>query len=218
MAELAGLAALAVVDSVNPSAIAITLVLLSLNRGAAQPLIYVGAIAATYFTLGLMLLFGVQSLWPSAGDFFETRVGFVVQSAVGAALLVYSFRSPDRPSAPTPPATGAWVALIGLGMTVTAMELPTAIPYFGAIALLTNMDVPVAGRVVLLAAYNLVFVLPPLALIAGHYLMRGAVDQRYAELRARLERGAGETARWIAGLLGGALLLTGVIELVARFR
>jgi hypothetical protein len=219
VAELVALAALALVDSINPSAIVVTLYLLSLNRSAAHPVVYVGAIFVTYFVLGVMLLLGVQSLWPSAGDFFETRVGFVVQSAVGAALLAYGLRSPDQPStAIAPPATGAWAALIVLGITVTAMELPTAVPYFGAIALLTNMEVPVAGRVVLLAAYNLVFVLPPLALIAGHYLMRGALDTRYADLRARLERGASETARWIAGLLGGALLVTGLIELVARLR
>ena len=74
------------------------------------------AIAATYFTLGLLMLLGVQSLWPSSGrSVSDPHRGLVVQSADGAALLAYALRSSKESSAPVaPPATEAWAALSSL--------------------------------------------------------------------------------------------------------
>ncbi len=62
------------------------------------------------------------------------------------------------------------------------------------------------------------FVAPPLLLLALHQFMGDRIASRFTDLRVRLERGARETARWIAGLVGGAIALTSVIELVARSR
>ena len=153
--EYAALLALAVADSVNPSAIVVALYLLTRPGPAPQVLTYIGAIFLTYFTLGL-LLSGVSLLWPAAGDPWRSRWGLLLQMAIGSALRC-------------------------------------------------------------LAVYNLIFVLPPLLLLAGHELARGRLDQRYAALRARPEHAADETTRWIAGLVGGGLLVTSVIEYAARY-
>ncbi len=89
------------------------------------------------------------------------------------------------------------------------MELPTAVPYFAAIALLTEAELPLRAWAPLLAAYNVIFVLPPLALLAGHLVLQGRMAEPYAALRQRLESGARSTMLWIAGLVGGALFATG---------
>jgi cytochrome c biogenesis protein CcdA len=104
-----------------------------------------------------------------------------------------------------------------LGVTVTMMELPTAVPYFGAIALLTTADLPVARWVPLLILYNVIFVLPPVLLLVGHIVFGSRLDARYADLRNRLQAGARETMLWIFGLLGGGLLVWSVVEYIARF-
>jgi cytochrome c biogenesis protein CcdA len=112
-------------------------------------------------------------------------------------------------------ATFAAIAL--LGVTVTALELPTAVPYFGAIALLTAAKLSTAQWLPLLVIYNAIFVLPPVLLLVGHVVAGRRLEKRYADLRERLQAGAHQTMLWIVGLVGGGLLITGVIEYVARF-
>lgn len=98
------------------------------------------------------------------------------------------------------------------------MELPTAVPYFGAIALLTAADLPITQWLPLLILYNVIFVMPPLLLLAGHVVFGRRLDARYAALRDRVQAGARETMLWILGLVGSALLAWSIVELVARYR
>ena len=134
-------------------------------------------------------------------------------------MVVYALRAPaTAASAPrVEPSASTYAALVALGVTVTAMELPTAVPYFGAIALLTTADLPWARWLPLLIVYNAIFVLPPLLLLAGHLVLGKRIAARYADFRERLQAGARETLLWIIGLVGSGLLVWSVAELVARF-
>jgi cytochrome c biogenesis protein CcdA len=216
---LLGLLALALVDSINPSAIVVTLYLLSRERATAQVVVYIAAIFLTYLALGVAMMSGVDALLPSLNSMSDGRLGFIVQGIVGLAMLVYAFRAPAaaKSSPPAEPTATSYVALALLGVTVTAMELPTAVPYFGAIALLTSADLPVARWLPLLVLYNAIFVLPPVLLLLGHVVFGTRVNARYAQLRERLQAGARETMLWIFGLVGGALFVSSLIEYIARF-
>ena len=218
---LLSLLALALVDSINPSAIVVTLYLLSYERAPAQVVVYVAAIFLTYLTLGAMMISGIDALLPSLTNAAGGRLGLIVQGSIGLAMLLYAIRAPAA-AASTPrvePAAGAstYTALALLGVTVTAMELPTAVPYFGAIALLTTAGLPPARWLPLLVLYNAIFVLPPVLLLVSHLVFGRRMDARYAALRARLQAGARETMLWIAGFVGGGLLVWSVAEYVARF-
>ena len=216
---LLGLLALALVDSINPSAIVVTLYLLSRERVPVQVLVYVVAIFLTYLTLGVMMMSGIDALLPSLRTIGEGRLGFIVQGLIGLVMLLYAVRAPAMArSAPrVEPSASTFAALALLGVTVTIMELPTAVPYFGAIALLTTADLPISQWLPLLILYNAIFVLPPVILLAGHIAFGKRLDARYAALRERLQAGAQEALLWILGLVGGGLLVTSVIEYVARF-
>jgi len=221
---IAGVLFLAVIDSINPSAIVVTLYLLSMagSRALVQVLVYVGAIFITYLLLGVMLMLGIESLLPSLGGALRGRTGFILQSLVGLVLLAYSLTaSTNRESSPVVarrPSANSYAALVMLGISVTAMELPTAIPYFAAIALISEAGLPIRVWAPLLGVYNVIFVLPPIALLVGHLVLQRQLAESYAALRQRLESGARETMLWVAGLVGGWLFLTGMIELVARLR
>ena len=216
---LLGLLALALVDSINPSAIVVTLYLLSRERVPVQVLVYVVAIFLTYLTLGVMMMSGIDALLPSLRTIGDGRLGFIAQGLIGLAMLLYAVRAPATArSAPrVEPSASTFAALALLGVTVTIMELPTAVPYFGAIALLTTADLPISQWLPLLILYNAIFVLPPVILLAGHIAFGKRLDARYAALRERLQTGAQEALLWILGLVGGGLLVTSVIEYVARF-
>jgi len=216
---LIGLFALALVDSINPSAIVVTLYLLSGGRAPAQIVVYVAAIFLTYLTLGVMMMSGIDALLPSLETVGSGRLGLIVQGLIGLALLLYAIRAPATAKAAprVEPSANSYAALALLGVTVTTMELPTAVPYFGAIALLTTADLPIARWLPLLVLYNAIFVLPPVLLLVGHIIFGGRLDARYADLREQLQAGARETMLWIFGLVGGGLLGSSVVEYIARF-
>ena len=216
---LLGLLALALVDSINPSAIVVTLYLLSRERVPVQIVVYVAAIFLTYLTLGSMMMLGIDALLPSLRTTGNSRLGFIVQGVIGLAMLLYAIRAPTtaKSASRVEPRASTYAALALLGVTVTAMELPTAVPYFGAIALLTTADLPIARWLPLLVLYNAIFVLPPVLLLVGHIVFGRRLDPRYADLRERLQAGARETMLWIFGLVGGGLLVLSVVEYIARF-
>jgi hypothetical protein len=216
---LLGLLALALVDSINPSAIVVTLYLLSGGRVPAQILVYVAAIFLTYLTLGVMTMSGIDALLPSLGTMGSGRVAFIVQGLIGLAMLLYAIRAPTTAkSAPrVEPSASSFAALALLGVTVTTMELPTAVPYFGALALLTTADLPMAQWLPLLVLYNAIFVFPPVLLLVGHIVFGSRLDAWYADLRERLQAAARETMLWIFGFVGGGLLVSSVVEYIARF-
>lgn len=216
---LLGLLALALLDSINPSAIVITLYLLAGGRGPAHILVYVAAIFVTYLTLGILMMSGLDALLPSLRTLGSGRSGFVIQAFIGLAMLLYAIRAPAaaKPASQVAPSASSYAALALLGVTVTTVELPTAVPYFGAIALLTSADPAMAEWFSLLVLYNAIFVLPPVLLVLGHTLAGSRLDARYAVLRERLQAGARATMLWVFGLVGGGLLVSGVMEYIARF-
>jgi cytochrome c biogenesis protein CcdA len=216
---LLGLLALAVVDSINPSALVVTLYLLSRERALAQVVAYVAAIFLTYLTLGAMLMLGFDALLPSLSTIGHGRLGLIAGVLIGLAMLLYAIRAPaTTPSASqADPRARTYAALALLGVTVTAMELPTAVPYFGAIALLTTADLPIGGWLPLLVLYNAIFVLPPVLLLVGHIVFGRQLDARYANFRVQLQAGARETMLWIFGFVGGGLLVWSLVEYIARF-
>ena len=220
---ITGVLLLAVIDSINPSAIVVTLYLLSIAKSRAffQVVVYVSAIFITYLTLGVMMVLGIDALLPSLGSALRTQAGLIAQGIIGLAMLVYSLTastSRTTPQAVARPSVGTYAAIAVLGVSVTAMELPTAIPYFAAVALITGSELPIRTWAPLLVIYNLVFVLPPIALLVGHILLSSRLAKPYAALRQTLERSARETMLWVVGLVGAGLLVTSVIELLARSR
>lgn len=219
----AGVLLLAVLDSINPSAIVVTLFLLAMagSRALAQVSVYVATIFVTYLAFGVAMLLGIESLLPSLGSVLRGRAGFVAQTLVGLVLLVYSVTASTTRAAAPPiarPSACTLAGLVVLGVSVTAMELPTALPYFAAIALVTEAGLPMRAWAPLLGVYNAIFVLPPIALLVGHLVLQDRLAHPYAALRQRLESGAREAMLWVAGLVGGALFVTGLIEMVARLR
>jgi cytochrome c biogenesis protein CcdA len=210
MELLPAIVGLAVVDSINPSALLATIVLLLRGRRA-RPLVavYVVAVLTTYFAIGVVLTLG---LGPTPRELLQSDAAYLVQGVLGAVMLGYALVAPGRRrqrSSPEPvrsPASMRPLAVFALGMAVTVVELPTALPYLGAVGAITRADLALAEWLPLLVLYNLIFVLPPLALLAGHLALGTRADAVLGRLRDRLGGAAREGFLWLLGLVGFFLL------------
>jgi cytochrome c biogenesis protein CcdA len=211
MEPLPAIVGLAVVDSINPSALLAAIALLLRGRPA-RPLVavYVVAVLVTYLAIGLALTLGLGLTPPAV---LESDAAYLAQGVLGAAMLAYAVIAPGRrreggPAQPRRrlPAAGRPAAVFALGVAVTALELPTALPYLGAVGAITRAELTVAEWLPLLLLYNLIFVLPPLALLAGHLALGHRADRLLERLRDRLGGTAREGLLWLLGLVGFVLL------------
>lgn len=211
LGSLLALSGLALLDSINPSALAMTLYLITAGARAGKVLSYIAAVFVTYFASGLLLLLGLTSLLGTFQGVFESTAAYGVQAVIGAAMLIYSF-SPNKPEAQEKeveteaPRSQGFVAMFLLGVTVTAAEFPTAFPYLGAIGILNSLELSFLGWLPLLLGYNLIFVAPPL-LLFGAYRFLGERHRAWFErYEKRLKQEARETMLWIVGIVGFLLL------------
>lgn len=89
--SLLALLGLALLDSLNPSALAMTLYLLTTGARTGRVLTYIAAVFVTYFAIGLGLMLGLGALLGTFQGVFETTAAYLVQAVIGAAMLSYSF-------------------------------------------------------------------------------------------------------------------------------
>jgi cytochrome c biogenesis protein CcdA len=207
-------------DALNPSTVGPALYLATGEQGLRQTLEFTAGVFLVYLAGGVLLVFGpgnaIISLIPHPG----ATLRYWLEVAAGAVLIVGALITWWRRAAlarrPLPaPRPGRRSALV-LGASITAVELPTAFPYFGLIAAVVSSQVDDFQQLVVLVVFNLAFILPLLA-IAGTLAARG---QRAARLltraRVTLEHRWPEGLAGLLGVLGAVVVLLGVTGLVGQ--
>jgi len=201
---------LALVDSVNPSALVVTTYLLSGRSPTRTVLAYVTGVFTSYLAIGVGLMLGLDVLLTFAGgEVLDSTLVYVVQGIAGGILLCYAIIAPDEAgpdSGSRVPETRSTVKLFALGVIVTVIEFSTALPYLGAIALLTEANLQPSQWLPILVGYNLVFVLPPVVLLGAFVMVGNRTEQRFDGLRARLQRHSRTTFLTVIGIVGFLLL------------
>jgi threonine/homoserine/homoserine lactone efflux protein len=208
---LAAVLGLALVDSLNPSAIAAALYLVTHGRDVVRRvLVYVGAIYVTYLCIGLVLMAGLDVLAGSGlGRLAESPTAYAAQAVLGGAALLYAVFAPGRPAGPPRervPRSPRLAAVFTLGVLVSVVEFPTALPYLAAISLLTRAGTGPVEYVPILVVYNAVLVLPPLLVLAVARLSGRRLQGRLDDWRQRLLLGSRTAFLTVLGLVGFALL------------
>lgn len=219
---LVSILGIALVDSLNPSAIAMTLTLLGVMGRARGPLYYVAGIFLTYLSIGLAVMLGLgnkihdaldSALAPSPGRYVVEVVGAI---ALLVLAITHANSTRVRPNRSFELSSVSTPKLLWLGATVTALESTTALPYVAALGLLIRAEPSWPASAGVLVGYNVIFILPPLLIVGLFVAFRNRVAPRLAQLRVRLERPPDR--RWVAALMGlGSLLLgtDGVAGLIA---
>ena len=182
-ALVAGIAGLALLDSLNPATIVgVALILLTpLPRPAVVALAYVAGAYLTVFAAGVGVLLSAGVV----AGLFTDGVVWVRRAALGLAallLLIAAVRrlgTGRRREVRLPSWFGPWTAA-PVGVLVTVADLPNAFPYLIAIERLVTAGVPSGSGLWVLAGYAVVYCLPCLLLLA--------VGTRHGERVRRLQR------------------------------
>ena len=112
-----------------------------------------------------------------------------------------------------PPAASKGRSAAALGGAVMAVELPTAFPYFGAIAAIVGSDAAVPAQVGLLLVFNAVFVSPLLALMVLSAFARERSGPLLELAQDHLRRHGAILLAIVALAVGVALVAVGAIGL-----
>jgi cytochrome c biogenesis protein CcdA len=196
-----------IADSINPSTLVPALFLASGKRGLRQVVGFTFGVFAVSYLGGALIALGPGKLVLDALPHLHHREKHIAEIVIGCALLALAAglwaargRVADRLNRPRGRSGGATSSFL-LGAGIMAVELPTAFPYFTAIAAVLASE---AGRVkvlILLLVFNLAFVLPLLAIVA----IRAFAGPRAIEL---LDRAGVWMRRHAASM--SALLLAGL--------
>lgn len=202
---------LSLLDMLNPSAIAVTIyLLLTSPRYSTGVLSYATGMFTTYFGCGLVLMLGLGSV----GQALESPVAYAIQGVLGAVLFGYSWIMPgtrEGESSVRTPRSLTPAALFALGTTVTLVEMITAVPYLGAIALMTRAELTATQWLPILLLYNVLFVTPPVALMVA-YIATGRILKPYYERLGRwISRNAREGLSWALGAIGFLMMLDAAV-------
>jgi cytochrome c biogenesis protein CcdA len=212
---------IALADSLNPSTVGPALYLASGKQPRRCVVWFTAGVVAVSFLGGAVLTIGpgqaLLALVPHPGP----TVRYVAETVAGVAMLIAAGALWRRRhglghrTAADSPRRGRSPAL--LGVTIEAVELPTAFPYFAAIAAIVAAGLSVQRELILVAIYNLCFVSPLLLIVltltvaparADRVLMavRGYLTEHWPVLLAAVALLAGVfiTALGVTGLTSGA--------------
>lgn len=210
---VAGVFGLAVLDMVSPALIGVSIyVVLRRPRWVFGLLgTYLGTVAVLYFLLGVGLMFGLSA----AVSFVDETVARWIQAALGAALLIGSWWVPTERKRNPAAGSGAFTArrMLVLGLGTWVIEFATAIPFFGAVGLMTSAGLTPAEWLPLLALYVLIMVLPGLAIVAVWAIMGDRVQGRLERWRTKLADRGRAWLPWVVGILGFLVLRDAVVNL-----
>jgi cytochrome c biogenesis protein CcdA len=219
MLRLIGLAiSIGLADSVNPTTIAPALYLAAGERPRRQVLEFTLAVFAVYLVGGLVIALGPGQLLLSLIPHPGRRLSYVLEVVAGVAMLtgaafLWGHRHRLQRPEPREMRTNRSSAL--LGATITAVELPTAFPYFAVIATIVGADLDVLRVVFLLVLFNIFFILPLLMILATLTFAGPDAKRLLASGRDKLE------AHWpvvlaVLGLIAGVFVtLLGITGLAS---
>jgi cytochrome c biogenesis protein CcdA len=216
-------------DSMNPSTIAPGLYLASGPRPRSALTEFTLGVFAVNFVGGAIIALGPGQALLALVPHPNATTRYILEMVAGTVMLIAGvvlWRRRERLARrelPTPSSEGRSSFL--LGATISVVELPTAFPYFAAIAAIVGSGLGPGRQTIALVIYNLCFVLPLLLMIltitvagdrAGPILTRAreALQRRWPAVLAGLALVAGAFVLAL-GITG---LTTGPRSRIGRFR
>jgi cytochrome c biogenesis protein CcdA len=185
---------MSLVDSLNPFSIAVHIFLLGILKNTNRIAFYVLGILVVYFLGGIVIFTGLTTVFDKLAEQFATIPEFVLfglESIFGVILIVYGlieFRKGSKSRQSLESKDVSTWALILLGAGGTLSDLPTAIPYIGFIAKMTEMRIDILIGCSLLLIYNVIYILPLLIIWALYLAYKDNLRNRMESITVKIEK------------------------------
>jgi cytochrome c biogenesis protein CcdA len=197
-------------DSMNPSTIAPGLYLASGRHPRSALIQFTLGVFGVNFVGGAIVALGPGQALLALVPHPSATTRYILELVAGVVMLIAAVvlwqrrgRLSQR-QLPSPSAQGKSSAM--LGATIAAIELPTAFPYFAAIAAIVGSGLGPGRQIIALAVYNTCFVLPLILMILTITIARDQAGRILNRARELLQR------HWPA-LLAGLALVAGAFVL-----
>jgi cytochrome c biogenesis protein CcdA len=219
MLRLLGLVlSIGLADSLNPSTVGPALFLAGGECPRRRVLGFTAGTFAVFLLGGLILTLGPGHAILTLVPHPDATTRYILETIAGAAMLVVGGvlwrrreqirdRAQDGSASPGRFASGAARNPMLVGATIAVVELPTAFPYFAAIAAIVGSGTSLVHQIVLVVIYNACFVLPLLAIAFMVAVFGDRTVQILTRARQSLHR------RWPA-VVGAVALVAGVFVIV----
>ena len=204
---------LSLLDTLSPATLGITVYLLLTEKKKVglKLMVYLFTVIGFYFSAGVAIKLGFGFFFEVFSTFLQNRVVSWMLFIVGGILFIWSFYVPKRKkSSYTSPTTKTNSRMIALGVTTSLVEVGTALPYFTAIALMTNAGLVWYEWLPLLFAYNVVMVLPPFILYMLYMLLGSVMQKPLKFIQNQVSKSSSSLASWIMCIVGLLLMLYSV--------
>ncbi|MGM9951180.1 MAG: GAP family protein, partial [Lysinibacillus sp.] len=154
------------------------------------------------------LMLGLGYILETLSGFFRNQLMSWLAFLIGLALFIGSFYMPKRrkTTPPLPEAKGL-LPIIGLGITTALLEIGMALPYFGAIGLMTAAELSLTQWLPILVCYNVLMLLPPVILYVLYLLFARWMRKPLEVLRRKMAASSDSTLSWVMCIVGILLIL-----------
>jgi cytochrome c biogenesis protein CcdA len=206
-------------DSLNPSTVGPALYLATTRHARRQIAEFAIGVFSVNLVGGLLIALGPGQLLLALLPHPSAVTKHLVEVVVGAAIIVAAavlwgqrrrLAARSLPGAPRRSGPG-----LALGAGISLLELPTAFPYFAAIAAIVAADPAMPQQVALLVLFNLAFILPLLAILLVVIAFGARADRVLGTASDRLQRKWPIVLAAFGAVVGAAILAAGAIGLAS---
>ncbi len=221
MLRLIGLAiSIGIADSVNPSTIAPGLYL-AMGRHAKAGLIqFTLAVFAVNLVGGAAIALGPGQALLALVPKPDATARYIAETVAGVVMLIAAVvlwrRRATLARRELPSAPDQRRSALLLGVTISAVELPTAFPYFAVIAAVVGSGLDPVRQLILLGLYNVAFVLPLILMILTLVIAPGHAERILHRVRDFLQRHWPVLLSGLALLAGTFVTVIGITGLTGR--
>lgn len=213
-------------DSLNPSAIAQQMLLQVMVKNKRHIWFFIFGIGTANLVLGLAIYYGIAT-WVSKllSKAIEIYPWYVYGAALGAGILCLLLgirlisktkrnikNSVEVTTEVKNPSQISPLFLFFLGAAFCAVELTSAFPYFGFLAILTTYNLTFPLVIVFLIIYDLIYVLPLILLYFAYNKLQGTAIIK--KIESILSKVAAYIVPVVVTLLGILLLYYGIYSLI----
>jgi cytochrome c biogenesis protein CcdA len=211
------IALIALIDSINPNAVAVQVYLLSTPKPVMRSLAFILGDFTAAMIAGLIFTFGVAQIFASMFGWISDWL-LILQLILGIVSLWVGFnlrRLIPQPETKQPRSLKP-IHTFWFGLTMALIEAPTALPFLAAIERIIQANLPILETIAALTLYCVIFVLPLVILLAAYIVLRDRASGFIHASQSAIAIWFPRIFQIILILLGIVLILDSALHFIGR--